>query len=129
MSDAAAIKARVLADPNTAKIAAEFGVSVDEYADQVVHYALNPKADPEMVVAEDEDLRAAGFEVPDEQAMAQYLIDTVSTVDAAEGDGFRAAQKKAVDLGEQQAVPDGSGASEALTESLKKQLRGTGKKG
>ena len=129
MADAATLRARVLADPNTARIAADLGVPLDEYVEQVVHYALNPTEDPEMVAADDEDLAAVGFSVPDEDAMGQYLVDAVATADAAHGDGFRASTPGAVNLGATQGAGSDRAADPALAADLKKHLRGTGTKG
>lgn len=51
------IRKKVLADPNTAKIAEKLGVPLEEYVEGVVHFAMNPEELPEYVVVTDETLQ------------------------------------------------------------------------
>ena len=56
----AAQKAKILSDPNVAKIAAELGMSVDEFANTVGFYLNNPDTEPGFLVVSDENLRKMG---------------------------------------------------------------------
>jgi hypothetical protein len=67
------IRAKVLADPNTAKIAAELRVPLEEFVQRVVFFATNPDAEPELFVMTDENVKANGGSVPDLKAVVQYL--------------------------------------------------------
>jgi len=121
------VRERVLADPNTAKIAKELDIPLEEYVEQVVHFVLNPDAEPQMLVLEDADLIKLGHPPPDAQKMLAFVKEAVAVADAGGAStGFEAAKKRAVSL------DGGEGASQAhtnpqLEEELKKQLRGSKK--
>jgi hypothetical protein len=51
------IRKSVLADPMTAKIAAKLGIPLEEYAEGIVHFAMNPDELPEYVGVTDEVLK------------------------------------------------------------------------
>ena len=68
------VRAKVLEDPNTAKIAAELKVSLEEYVQRVIFFATNPGAEPELFIMRDEDVVANGGTVPD-------IADAVRVID------------------------------------------------
>lgn len=83
--DPAVIKKRVLEEPATAKIADELGISVDEYADQVVHFLMNPDAEPDLAVMSDADLaRDDGYVPPRIEAVEGYVKELIAIQDVAE---------------------------------------------
>jgi len=69
----AAMKAALIADPNTKVIAETVKLPFDAYVEQVMKYLANPSLDAQVYVAEDADLRAAGFEPPDIYKIAGYV--------------------------------------------------------
>jgi hypothetical protein len=81
--DPEVIRKKVLSDPNTAKIAENLGVPLEEYVNQVIHFVLNPNAEPSLYVVEDEDLRAMGYPPPDADAMGQYIIEAATIAQTA----------------------------------------------
>ncbi len=83
--DTESLRKKVLADPNTERIARNLGVPVADYVEQVVHFALHPEQEPRLYIVEDEDLRAMGLEPPDAQAMERFVTRAASIADAAEG--------------------------------------------
>jgi hypothetical protein len=70
-------RAKILADPNTARIAKELSIPLEEYVNMVLHFAMNPGAEPELVMASDEDLRAHGFNPPSIKEVENYLEEVV----------------------------------------------------
>lgn len=52
-----ALKAKILADPNVAKIAAALGVPLDDYVNQIGFYINNPDVQPAVLQASDEDIK------------------------------------------------------------------------
>jgi hypothetical protein len=67
------MKAALIADPNTKKIAETVKMPFNEYVEQVMRYLANPSLEPQVYVAEDADLRAAGFEPVDARKVAAYF--------------------------------------------------------
>jgi hypothetical protein len=52
------LRAKILADPNVAKIAAELEMSVEEFVNTVGYYMNNPGVEPSFLVVSDENLEA-----------------------------------------------------------------------
>src|SRR5687767_12648342 len=71
----AAMKAKLIADPNTKKIAESVKLPLEQYIELVMKYAANPNIDPTVYVAEDEDLKAAGFEPVDFEKLVNYVVE------------------------------------------------------
>lgn len=67
------MRKQVLEDPRTAEIAANLGVDLEEYVEQVVHFATHPDETPEFRVVKDEVLREEGFDVPTEEEMDAWF--------------------------------------------------------
>ncbi len=121
-NDPDAIRAKVLADPNTAEIAESLGVELDDYVDRVVEFVMNPKLKPELVAASDAALKAAGHTPPDQAEIVAYLKSAAALV--VEKSKFTQAQKAPVSL-EQVKVGEGVVAKDdpALKAALADQLR------
>jgi hypothetical protein len=101
--DPEVIRKKVLADPNTAEIAKNLGVSLEEYVNQVVHYVLHPNEDPSVYIVEDEDLRAMGYEPPSGEEIGRVVMNAANEAAAiaeAKGTttGFVDAKKDPVSL-------------------------------
>lgn len=124
------VRAKVLEDPNTAKIAKRLGVPLQAYVDQVVHFVMNPKAEPSLYVVEDRDLAALGMPAPREDEMGRYLLEAAQVADAAGATGFSDPKKKLVTLADLPAVQAGGKPDPKLQAQLEKQRRvGRGRKG
>ena len=124
---AEAIRTKALADPNTAKIADQLGVPLEDYVQQVVHFVLNPDAEPQLYVASDADLRKAGFEPPDGNAVGRYLVEAATVADAAGATAYAGGpKKKLVTMSDASALPTvGKEHTDAkLKAELDRQLRG-----
>ena len=124
------LRAKLLADPDTITIASNLGVPLEEYVDQVLHFVKNPKADPQMLVVEDDDLRAAGFEPPDEKKLLAFVEESVATLEeAGEVSGFKDQKKKKVDLGAKVPLTEGdeevssAAANPLLKEQISRELK------
>lgn len=113
-------------DPNTAALARELNVTVDEYVKQVLQFAAHPELEPQLVVVDDDDLRSQGFEPADGEAMGQYLVDLAAVAEAGEGSGFSAATKAKVAL-PQAPPPAATGAKPGLAEDVARARKGRGK--
>ena len=51
-------------DPETQKIADALGVDIEDYIEQVIHYAQRPQLDAQVKVVPDEEFEEAGISVP-----------------------------------------------------------------
>jgi hypothetical protein len=92
-------KAKILSDPNVAKIAAELGMSVDEFANTVGYYLNNPDTEPGFLVVSDENLRKMGVEPPSADAIEANVRATVELLKAGTNPSdFRDAKRKTVEL-------------------------------
>lgn len=95
----AAQKAKILSDPNVAKIAAELGMSVDEFANTVGYYLNNPDTEPGFLVVSDENLRKMGVEPPSAEAIEANVRATVELIKAGTNpSAFQDAKRKTVEL-------------------------------
>jgi hypothetical protein len=68
------VRAELLADPDTQRIAKAVGMELSAYVELVLDYALNPDKQPVLQVATDEDLREAGYNPPSAEDVAQFFI-------------------------------------------------------
>ena len=72
------VRAELLDDPDTKRIAKSVGMELKDYVEMVLDYAQNPDKQPIMNVAPDEELRAAGYEPPSTEEVAKFFIDTAN---------------------------------------------------
>jgi Mg/Co/Ni transporter MgtE len=82
------MKKMVLEDPNTAELAKTLEMTTEEYAALVFKYLANPNAEPQVYIAEDDDLRAAGFEPPDLNKVAAYINERAEAVEITNSSKF-----------------------------------------
>lgn len=95
----AELRAKILADPNVAKIAAELEMPLDEFVNTVGYYLNNPGVEPAFLVVSDENLRKMGVEPPTAEAIEANVRASVEAIKAGQGtSGFEDSPKKAVDL-------------------------------
>lgn len=109
--DPAAIRAKILADPNIATIAEKLHVeNMEEFIDKIVHYAMNPSAEPQLYVVEDEDLIKAGFTPPNGAEIEAYMNQAIATFGAHELTAFDQAKQQKVampSVGSNETIPAG----------------------
>lgn len=117
-------RAKILADPNTARIAKELSMPLEEYVDMVLHYAMNPGAEPELLMVKDEDLRAQGFNPPSIQDVERYLDQAVEVSGAHLRTDYQESKKELVALPEAPAASaDDSQSSAELKGELDRALK------
>ncbi|HYO70377.1 MAG TPA: hypothetical protein VEU33_30290 [Archangium sp.] len=68
------VRAELLADPDTKRIARSVGMELEAYVELVLDYAQNPDKQPVLHVAEDAELRAAGYEPPTPEEVGQFFV-------------------------------------------------------
>ncbi|HEX8435372.1 hypothetical protein [Archangium sp.] len=95
-------RAKILADPNVAKMAAELEMDLEEFVRTVGYYLNNPGVEPAFLVVSDENLRKMGVEPPTAEAIEENVRESVEAIKAGQQSrsGFDDARKKTgVDLG------------------------------
>ena len=95
----AELRAKILADPNVAKMAAELEMDLDTFVNTVGYYMNNPGVEPAFLVVSDENLRKMGVEPPTAEAIEANVRASVEAFKAGQApSGFEDPRKKAVDL-------------------------------
>jgi 5-deoxy-D-glucuronate isomerase len=122
------IKKKILADPNTAKIAQTLGVDLAEYVEGVVHFVMNPDQKPELVVVTDEVAKERfGLTLPKEGEIIKQFETELELATVADKTDFQAAKVKPMQMETPEAPSAERNAEDLkLKEELKKQLRGKG---
>ncbi|MFZ5470094.1 MAG: hypothetical protein ACOZIN_11720 [Myxococcota bacterium] len=127
--DPQAIRAAILADPNTARIAETLEVPLEEYVEQVLEFAMNPGAEPELLLISDENLKAMGAPPPpDMKEMNDYIQEGLEISAVTQGSGYQKAAKPKVALPE---APPAKASPDEVRDDLKddvKSRRGGGGK-
>lgn len=120
------IRKKVLADPNTAKIAQTLGVPLEEYVEGVVHFAMNPEQLPEYVVVTDEVLKEKfGLgPTPKVEEILKTFDTNLELATISNRTDFSGPKAKLVDLPNATDAGTPQGADRALQEDLQKQLMG-----
>lgn len=117
----AELRAKILADPNVAKIAAELEMSLDEFVNTVGYYMNNPGVEPAFLVVSDENLRKMGVEPPTAEALEANVRASVEAFKAGQApSGFDAPRKKTVDLAAQGGEVVKTQGGPALDDAIKK---------
>ncbi|MEW6434393.1 MAG: hypothetical protein AB1730_23075 [Myxococcota bacterium] len=95
-----ALRAKILADPNVAKIAKELGVPLDDYVNQIGYFINNPGVQPALAIASDEDLKKhLGVDAPTfEQIEANLKASNDAFMAGQAPSAFVAHKKNAVEL-------------------------------
>ena len=82
------VREELLSDPDTKRIAKAVGMELEEYVELVLDYAQNPDKEPVLQVADDEELKAAGYTPPSVQEVAQFFLDGAAGKLGIEGPNF-----------------------------------------
>jgi hypothetical protein len=95
----AELRAKILSDPNVAKMAESLQVPLEEFVNQVGYYLNNPGVEPAFLVVSDENLKKMGVEPPTEAALEANVRQTVAALKVAEmPSGFTAHKKNTVEM-------------------------------
>jgi hypothetical protein len=78
----AELRAKILSDPNVAKMAETLQVPLEEFVNQVGYYLNNPGVEPAFLVVSDENLKKMGVEPPTEAALEANVRQTVAALNA-----------------------------------------------
>jgi hypothetical protein len=118
----AELRAKILADPNVAKMAAELEMDLDEFVNTVGYYMNNPGVEPAFLVVSDENLRKMGVEPPTAEAIEANVRASVEAIKAGQApSGFDEPRKKnVVDLASQGGAALKINADPDLEDALKK---------
>ncbi len=93
------LRAKILSDPNVAKLAASLGLSLDEFVNQVGYFMNNRDVEPLFAVVKDDELRKLGVEPPSAEAIEANVRASVAAITAGQSpSGFEATKKSAVEL-------------------------------
>lgn len=68
------VRAELLKDADTKRIAKAVGMELEAYVELVLQYAQDKDKEPVLNVVEDEELRANGFNPPTEKQVADVLV-------------------------------------------------------
>jgi hypothetical protein len=123
------MKAQLMENQETIGIAKTLGIPLEDYVAQVLHFVANPDAEPQMLVVEDADLKAQGFEVPDAKEMLDFANQQVEILEeAGELSAYKKSKEKKVDLGTRRRTEGDEEVSQAgpnpeLKEAVEKELR------
>lgn len=71
------MKEKLLADPNTKKIAETVQLPFEEYIEQVMKYLANPNLEPQLQIMDDAALKSVGIEPPDIEKVAGVINEYV----------------------------------------------------
>jgi hypothetical protein len=117
----AALRAKILADPNVAKIAAELEMDLETFVNTVGYYMNNPGVEPAFLVVSDENLKKMGVNPPTAEAIEANVRASVEAFKAGQApSGFEDARKKSVDLGGQGGEAVKPKADSGLDDAIKK---------
>lgn len=71
------MKEKLLADPNTRKIAETVQMKYEDYVEQVMKYLANPNLEPTLNIIDDAGLKEHGIPVPDMKKAAEFIQEYV----------------------------------------------------
>jgi hypothetical protein len=116
----AELRAKILSDPNVAKMAAELEMDLEEFVNTVGYYMNNPGVEPAFLVVSDENLRKMGVEPPTAEALEANVRASVEAFKAGQApSGFDEARSKPVALNAQDGQAVQTRASD-LDDAIKK---------
>lgn len=68
------VRAELLADPDTKSIAKSMRMDLEAYVELVLDYAQNPDKEPQLKVASQEELAAAGYDAPTAEDVGNFFL-------------------------------------------------------
>jgi hypothetical protein len=95
----AALRAKILADPNVAKIAASLEMDLETFVNTIGYYMNNPGVEPAFLVVSDENLKKMGVNPPTAEAIEANVRASVEAFKAGQSpSGFDQPKKKVMDM-------------------------------
>ena len=95
----AELRAKILADPNVAKMANELQMPLEEFVNTVGYYMNNPGTEPAFLVVSDENLKKMGVDAPTNEQLEANVRASVEAIKAGQSpSGFDPAKKNTVEL-------------------------------
>ncbi len=88
------LRAKILSDPNVAKIAAELEMDVEQFVNTVGYYLNNPGTEPAFLVVSDANLRKMGVEPPSAEAIEANVRASVEAIKAGQAPSGYVDKKK-----------------------------------
>jgi hypothetical protein len=93
------LRAKILSDPNVAKIAAELKTDLETFVNTIGYYMNNPGVEPAFLVVSDENLRKMGVNPPTNEAIEANVRQSVEAIKAGKApSGYEPPRKKTVEL-------------------------------
>ena len=68
------VRAELLKDPETKRIAAAVSMKLEDYVELVLKYAQDKDKEPVLAIVSDEELQANGFKTPSNDDVAKLLV-------------------------------------------------------
>lgn len=117
------LKAKILSDPNVAKIAAELEMPLDEFVNQIGYYMNNPGVEPAFLVVSDENLKThLGVTAPTQEQLEANVRASVEAIKAGQApSGFEQAKKNPMELPNAGGAQVQAEADPDLEDTIKKQ--------
>ena len=117
-------RAKILSDPNVAKMAAELEMPLDEFVNTVGYYLNNPGVEPAFAVVSDADLKKMGIEAPSAEAIEASVRASVKAIEAGQQpSGFDKTKKNTVEMPSAGGRPIAVTADPELEDTVKKARR------
>ena len=92
-------RAKILSDPNVAKMAAELEMPLEEFVNTVGYYLNNPGVEPAFLVVSDANLKKMGVHAPTNEELEANVKASVEAIKAGQGpSGFDKTKKNAVEI-------------------------------
>lgn len=117
------LKAKILADPNVAKMAAELEMDLDEFVNQIGYYMNNPGTEPAFLVVSDENLKThLGVTAPTQEQLEANVRASVEAIKVGQSpSGFDQAKKSPMKLPNEGGDQVKADADPDLEDTIKKQ--------
>lgn len=117
----AELRAKILSDPNVAKIAKELGKDLEEFVNTIGYYMNNPGTEPAFLVVSDENLRKMGVEPPTAEAIEANVRQSVEAFKAGQApSGYEKPRRNTLELTAQGGQPVEAKADPDLEDTVKK---------
>lgn len=118
------LRAKILSDPNVAKIAKELGKDLEEYVNTIGYYINNPGTEPAFLVVSDDNLRKMGVEPPTAEQLENNVRQSVEAFKAGQApSGYEAPRRNTLELTAQGGKPVEAAADPDLEDTVKRARR------
>jgi hypothetical protein len=118
------VRAELLKDPETKRIADAVGMKLEDYVELVLEYAQDKDKEPMLNVVSDEELKANGFPVHTVEEVGEFLVAGVKGELPGQGNPFAKSEfeaAKAAAAGKPSLNPAGDGSGGQPVDEAKRQ--------